>query len=63
MIAWMIAEFSLCDWIEDKQADVGRNYCELKCIFGNISISKGGTAEILRIRYDYDVYLFKRMLS
>ena len=44
-------------WIEIKQADVGRNYYDLNCILGQISIFKGGAAEIFKnIGDDYDQY-------
>ena len=45
VVAWVIINFGLHVWIEDKQADVGRNYCECKCVFGHFSIYKGGAAE------------------
>jgi len=48
MIAWMIIDFGLYVWIENKLADISRNYCDLKCIFGHTSIYKGGAAEIFK---------------
>ena len=55
MIVWAIVDFDLHVWIENKYADVGRNYCALKCVFGHISILKGGAAEIFKnIGDEYD---------
>ena len=55
MIAWVIIKLGLHAWIVDKQAGVGRNYCDMKCIFGHISIYKGGVAEIFKnIGDEYD---------
>ena len=55
MIRWAIIKFDLHVWSENKQADVGRNYCALKCILGHISIYKGGAVEIFKnIGDEYD---------
>ena len=55
MIAWAIVDFDRHVWIENKQADVDRNYCALKCTFGHISIYKVGAAEIFKnIGDEYD---------
>ena len=62
MIAWMITEFSLCIWIENKQADVGQNYCDFVLYTGQISIYKGGAAKIFK-ELDMIIIIcwFKRM--
>ena len=55
MIAWVIVEFGFHMWIDIKWADIGWNYCDLNCILRQLSIYKGGAAEIFKnIGDDYD---------
>ena len=55
IIAWVIVESGLYVWIENKQAGVGRNYSDLKCIFEHISIYKKDAAKIFKnIEDEYD---------
>ena len=48
MTVWTIVDLDLYVWIENKQAGVGRNYCDVKCIFGHINIYKGDAAKIFK---------------
>ena len=63
MIAWVMVDFDSHVWIENKQADVGQNYCALKCIFRHISIYKGSAAKIFKdLEIILIIYQFKRSL-
>ena len=62
MIAWAIIDFGLHVQIENKQADVGRNYCALNCIFGHNSIYKESAAAIFKdLKMIMIIYQFKRV--